>query len=432
MKNNIKYIFILFGSAALLLLSVAGFNTVVDPFGMYRLIDIEDFNANKPAIYNRVRLLKAYEVRRIKPESIVLGTSRVHLGINPSHEGWSALYAHRYNLAFDGATTKEMYYYLVHANATKTLKHVMLGLDTYHLSAAPGSTRPDFDPTLLRNEYHGLNAPRMMAADFKILTSIDTFKESLQTLKVQNDDEAVWLAPDGQRIGEVFFRRPYENFMTRGPRYYFDEIDKLEVRFKLEWKIPSKPGQTLPLGPPPKTDPITSLGYIEKIIAFCRSHDIKLAIFLTPSHVHQLELDALTDNWGSIESGKRQIASILTKDAEEHYDKETIPLYDFTLYSDITTESLPPENSHEEMSYYWDSSHFKENVGDMVLDRLFGIEKNESLVMNNFGLKLTPENVEHVIKDLRKKHEEYQHDNATEINTIKKWVSDFKRDNNIK
>ncbi len=272
----------------------------------------------------------------------------------------------------------------------------------------------------------------MIAADFKILISVDTFKESLQTLKAQNDAEAVWLAQDGQRIGEVFFRRPYENFMTRGPRYYFDEIDKLEVRFKLEWKIPSKPGQTLPSGPPPKTDPITSLGYIEKIIVFCRSHDIKLVIFLTPSHVHQLELDALTDNWGSIESGKRQIVSLLAKDAEEHRDKETIPLYDFTQYSYVTTEALPPENSHEEMSYYWDSSHFKENVGDMVLDRLFGKEKNKAPLLNNFGLKLTPENVEHVIKDLRKKHEEYQHDNATEINTIKKWVSDFKRDNNIK
>ena len=130
MKNDIiKYTLLLFGSAVLLLSSVAGFNAIVDPFGMYRLMDVEGINANKPAIYTRIRLLKAYEVRRIRPESVVLGTSRVHLGINPNYKGWAALYDHRYNLGFDGATTKEMYYYLVHANAEETLKHVMLGLD---------------------------------------------------------------------------------------------------------------------------------------------------------------------------------------------------------------------------------------------------------------------------------------------------------------
>ena len=138
-RDLYRYLAISCASTAVLLLAVVAFNAVMDPLGMY------SSGLHKPAIYHRVRLLKAYEVRRVKPESIVLGTSRVHLGISPSHPGWSSRYRRRYNLAFDGATTKEMYAYLVHAGAAGNLRHVMLGLDTYHLNASPASLRPDFD-----------------------------------------------------------------------------------------------------------------------------------------------------------------------------------------------------------------------------------------------------------------------------------------------
>jgi len=80
-------------------------NVVVDPFGMYRILERSGFNAHKPAIQHRVRLAKAYEIRQIKPRGIILGTSRTHLGLRPSHDGWDPTARPVYNLAFDGATT---------------------------------------------------------------------------------------------------------------------------------------------------------------------------------------------------------------------------------------------------------------------------------------------------------------------------------------
>ena len=432
MKENLsRYIFIMVSAACLLLVTAGVFNAAVDPYGMFRLYEREGFNVSKPAIHQRVRLMKAYEVRRLKPQSLVLGTSRVHLGISPRHEGWASLYEHRYNLAFDGATTKEMYAYLRHAHAAGRLEHVMLGLDTYHLSAVAGSARPDFDPGLLMDESHGLNVLRSLAADFKLLTSISTFKESLATLRAQDDSEPVWLAPDGQRLGEVFFRRPFENFMTCGPRCYFDEIDKLEVRFKLEWKIPVPPGPRVQSGPPKEPDPVTSLGYIQKIIDYCRTYNIGLSVFLTPAHAHQLELDAATGNWWSIENGKRKIVDILAGDAEKHSGKKPIPLYDFSGYSDITTEKLPPLGSKNEMKYYWDSSHFKENVGNMVLDRLLGTETENHEIPGDFGVRLSPDNIEAVITQLNENQEKYRQNNGQEIKTLQMWVDAFKEENGI-
>jgi hypothetical protein len=432
MKENLsRYIFILVLAASLLLVAAGAFNAAVDPYGMYRLYEREGFNLGKPAIQQRVRLMKAYDVRRVEPQSIVLGTSRVHLGISPRYETWASLYDHRYNLAFDGATTKEMYAYLRHAHAAGRLEHVMLGLDTYHLLATPGTTRPDFDPGLLMNDNHGLNVLRALAADFKLFTSISTLKESFATIRAQDDSQPVWLSRDGQRLGEVFFRRPSENFVTCGPRCYFDEIDKLEVRFMLEWKIPVPPGPRAQSGPPEEPDPVTSLDYIQKIIDYCRRHNIRLSIFLTPSHVHQLELSAATGNWWSIENGKRKIVAMLARDAEIHSDKEPVVLYDFCGYSQITTEKLPPQGSKTEMKYYWDSSHFKENVGNMVLDRLLGTETEHQEIPGDFGVILRQDNVEAVIKRLRKAQEKYRQNNRQEIMTLQSWVDAFKEENGI-
>lgn len=434
MTNGItRYALILFASAALLLACVVGFNAIVDPFAMYRMIEIKGFNSYKPAIVNRVRLLKAYEVRRFQPESIVLGSSRVHLGISPDHSIWSKRYERRYNLAFDGATTKEMYHYLVHTNADGNLRHVMLGLDSYHLSGAPASTRPDFDASLLRNQRYWFNIPRMILADLRILTSIATLRESLHTLKSQVDSQPDWLVENGQRLGEVFFRRPEEQFVSCGPRCYFDEIDKLEIRYKLEWRIPEKPGRTIPLsGPPQKRDPLNSMNYVEKIISYCREHGIKLNIFLTPSHVHQLELDALTDAWWSVENGKRQIVRLLNEDQHRYPDQPAIHVYDFNGYSPITTDSLPDKESLLEMLNYWDSSHFKENIGNLVLNRILAPDDDQPPPSgNDFGVRLTVANIDVVIERLRLAQVGYRTKHPSEIAQLREWVTEFKKTHNI-
>ncbi len=415
-----------------LLIVVIGFNVLVDPFRMYRLIERPGFNLYKPAIYKRVRLLKAYEVRRLKPESILLGTSRCHLAFRPSHEGWAQEAANRYNLAFDGATTKEMYYYLLHAYAAGALKQVILGLDTYHPTNAPAMTRPDFDPSLLLTERSLLSWPRMVIADLKLLTSFDTLAMSIKTLREQKNIETEWFAPDGQRLGEVFFRRPSEDFIKFGPRYYFDETDKMEVKYKLEWKIPSPltKGPSAPMTEKP--DPLTSLVYIERIVEFCRAKGIDLKIFLTPSHVHQLEITAAAGEWPSIENGKRNLLRILADDAQEHPNQPPIKLYDFSGYSSITTEPLPEKGSFKEMAYYWDSSHFKQNVGDMALDQMFDVKRKGEPLPEDFGVLVTADHLDNWLSRIEARQKEYREHNKNEVKQLVDWVEEFKREHNIK
>jgi hypothetical protein len=366
---------------------------------MYRLVDLEGLNAYKPAVDHRVRLVKAYDVRRLRPQAIILGTSRSHLGLRPSHDGWDPTAKPVYNLAFDGATTNEMYQYLLHAHAVRPLRQVVLGLDTYHATLAPATARPDFDAHLLDSP-GGRALPPFIRADLKVLTSLDTLRASLATVRSQSAREPQWFAPDGQRRGEVFFRRAGEHFEQLGPRGYFEEIDRLEVGFKREGQLAAnaRSGRTAQAATAASE---TSLDYIRRIVAFCRAQDVDLRIFIAPEHAHQLEITAAIGEWASLENAKRALVQLLADDAARHPEAPPIPLWDFSGYSSVTTEALPKSGSRAEMKFYWDSSHFKDIVGDFVLDRLFGLSVSRREFPPDFGVRLTPATIELTLAHLR-------------------------------
>ena len=395
-----RYCWIAGLTAAMLLVAIVSINLVVDPFGMYRIIELEGVNVHKPAVHHRVRLVKAYEVRQVRPRGVILGTSRSHLGLRPSHDGWDPAARPVYNLAFDGATTKEMYHYLVHAHAVRPLRQVVLGLDTYHATLAPATTRPDFDPHLLDSPAV-LAPPSLLRADLKILGSLDTLRASLTTVGSQGDRQPEWFAADGQRLGDVFFRRPGERFEQLGPREYFEEIDRLEVGFKREGRLAANVRKPVRSARPPAAASETSMDYIRRIVAFCRTEGIDVRIFIAPEHAHQLEITAAIGEWATIEHAKRVLVQLLAEDAAQRPAAPAIPLWDFSGYSSVTTEALPASGSRAEMRFYWDSSHFKDVVGDFVLDRVFGLSDLRRTVPPDFGVQLTAATIEPALARLR-------------------------------
>src|SRR3989338_4551236 len=109
-----------------------------------------------------------------------------------------------------------MYAYLIHAHAVSPLTQVLLALDTYHPTTAPAATRPDFDPALLLTQHRAVSWWRRLTADLKLLTSSDTLRDSVKTLTSQQAGEPEWCAPDGQRLGGGFFRRPRKTLRRGG------------------------------------------------------------------------------------------------------------------------------------------------------------------------------------------------------------------------
>ena len=404
-------------------LAVGALNLVVDPFGIYRLVNKRGFNSYKSQRYSRVRLFKAYDIRRIRPSAIVIGTSRSELGIRTTHPGWDPAATPRYNLALDGATTHEMYSYLRHAQAVHPLRQVVLGLDTWQLTTLPSGVTRDFDEGFLDGPEIWRGVENRLA-DLRILFNADTALASYRTLEWRNQSREDSFGRDGQRLGEVLYHNELRKFIDEGPGAYLAYIDRRELRFKFG-SGPSRHQRSAAADARPD---LGSLEYLRKIIGFCRAADIDLRIFTTPAHAHQMEISIALGEGAGIAAGRRELVRMLAEDARGHPRARPFTLWDFSEYSSVTTEPVPSPGSRWEMAYYWDSSHFKERVGNWVLDRVFGTSQPEDPPPADFGSVLTLENFDLIEARIQENGERYRTEHPDDVAAIQTMVSDARRD----
>jgi hypothetical protein len=75
-------------------------------------------------------------------------------------------------------------------------------------------------------------------------------------------------------------------------------------------------------------------------------------------------------------------------------DRRPIPLGDFSGYNSMTTEPVPPSgDTTSRMKWYWESSHYRKELGDLVLDRLLEYEGTGRAIPVDFGILLTRDNL---------------------------------------
>ena len=127
MNNDIKFLIILFLSLSQVLFLIGGFNWWVDPYDIYHPVE---YKSNNPVwMSKQLRLAKAYRVKELKPQGIVIGSSTSQLGIDPDHPGWGKNIYPRYNFALPGANIYENFRYFQHSQALNPPKQVLIGLD---------------------------------------------------------------------------------------------------------------------------------------------------------------------------------------------------------------------------------------------------------------------------------------------------------------
>ena len=129
-----RFTFALAGFFALPLILLAAFVIAVDPYYVFGSPEWRGINAEKPHYERRVLLAKPYQVRRIGPAAVVLGSSRVEAGIDPRHKGWVG--GRVFNFGIPAQNSYGMMLAYFHAqSAGRPLQQVVVGLDFYAFSA---------------------------------------------------------------------------------------------------------------------------------------------------------------------------------------------------------------------------------------------------------------------------------------------------------
>lgn len=406
-----------------LALAVAGFNLVVDPYGLVRRVEAPGFNAVKPAAGAHGATVKAYQVLRVNPRALILGNSRAEVGFDPGHPAWPAEARPVFNLALPGTGTATTLRYLRHvlangagAGARKPVVAVW-GIDFMDFlvdAGAPrraGSSGPEGERLLVNAD--GERNPRRVlrqVRDYAGATlTLGAFIDSLGTLVNQGNPYAADLTLLGfnpmrdylkitadEGYWAVFRQRDLENIKAylRRPRDLFDAA-----------------GRSSP-----------ALDDLDQVLRLCRRHGIALHLVIYPYHAHLLEILRLTGHWPAFEVWKRAVVQHVAEEARAA-GGPAFALWDFSGFDASTTETIPARGDRRtRMHGYWEAGHFKGELGGRVLARVFARPEAPA----GFGVPLGPDNIEAQIAAGRAQEARYRQDHAQEVMELERLTASMR------
>ena len=371
------------------LLVVASFNFVVDPRKIFAVVDIKGFNREKPFILNSgLRKLKSVEIERGNYDTILLGTSRVQYGLNPQHSAFNS--SKVYNAGLAGTSIYETLRTFEFANKKSNLKSVVIGLDAISFYSE-NKTGGDYNESKFYPSYNNVKVIyKEIFSKQKIIESLLTINFNLEKKRdgyitrgfVQRSDSP-------KNIRRELFNETLKEFLVREDLYpgLYDNPQKLEL--------------------------------LQKIFNQ-RKEDTKLYLFISPIHAYQLEGMRSINGFSRFEQWKRDLVKIVAEDRVANPDKEPIVLWDFSGYNSITTEAIPPAGSREEMKWYWESSHYKNELGDIVLDTMLNYPKKNPNAPSDFGVKLDSSNIESHLQRIRTEQARYEQNFPEEVEEVKR------------
>ena len=92
----------------------------------------------------------------------------------------------------------------------------------------------------------------------------------------------------------------------------------------------------------------------------------------------------------------------ITNRVFEKKSQEKFSIWDFSGYSKFTTESVSLLQSEKsQLRWFWESSHFKKNVGDLILSKVLNKEINSEFDTADFGIRIYSENIHSHLEHIR-------------------------------
>jgi hypothetical protein len=361
---------------------LAAFNLLVDPWGAYRFAALRALQPYRSGIASREA--KAELAAHGTFDTLVIGSSRMRMGMPTSHPAYGS--TNVCNLGLAGTMLDETSGALDYALRKNPVKRVIFGAD-FHMFSASRSVDPTyevsrFNPRLDISEYHGRN----LLGERALNESWSLFKDWVRRRPPLIGDRGFVpkYLPERASQREAFAKRVRASLVTLGAEGSFvRSTNRLET--------------------------------FRQMIRRCRRNGIELIIFIPPIHALQLEAVRATGKWENYEQWKRDLVQIL---AEEGVT-DSVPLWDFQGFSGALTETVPPEGDRAtRMKYYMEASHFTPALGGLVLERVLR-STNSSAEAREFGVKLSPANLEEHLVKTRADRDAYATRHSDEI----AWVN---------
>ncbi len=360
------------------ILGASIFNYIIDPYGIFNSPKLQKFNDAKIKKDDNDRLFKTVDIIKRKPDTIILGSSRTKQGINPENPVFKG--KNTYNLGINGSNLYEVKRYLQHAIANnKKIDLVVFGVDFFMFNKLV-ENQPTYNENRLEKThiYYQDIINNLFSLD-AVIASAETLEKSIKKDEDFNYGKNGFMPSRKVDDGKTKWR------FEQGINVYYD--------FHNEYEFSNQ-----------------HLENFREIVKICQENNIELKIFISPSHATQWEAIRQTGQWETFEDWKRKLVQIS-------------PVWDFSGYNSITTEAIA-----NTMNYYVDNSHYNEAVGNLILNRIYN--ENIDTMPQDFGVLITPENIEQHLTNIRTNRENWKQNNPEAITLVKKIHQDFLKNKN--
>jgi hypothetical protein len=353
---------------------VAIFNLLVDPLGAYRPVSAQAFEPLRATLFTRTA--RGELARRGPWDAIVLGTSRPKAGLPARHPVFATNRV--CNLAVDAARMSEAAAIVDYTRARQPLRRVVLFLD-FAMFRASTFYKYDFadsrfNPELSLFEYHCKN---LIGAD----ATERSWKFTSKLLRG-------FTPPEGETNG--FYVHSLR--AKTAQRELFERVLRTHAYAYSAMRSAHEQMEEL-----------------RRVLRSCRDHNIELTLALNPVHALDLELWRAGENWERFEQWKRDLMAVVAEEGVA----QRFAVWDFSGYSEFTTEEVPPPgDATARMKFYFENSHYTPALGALMLDRML------ATATNDFGVKISPANIEDHLQLIRNQRENYASTHADEV----QWV----------
>jgi hypothetical protein len=349
------------GAAAVLIL-------VVDPYGLYRLIERPGFNQIKPQLKRYQREIKTELALAARADALIIGNSRAEIGFNPEHRAFAADAHASYNLALAGSSIG-----VARAELTALRERgvhprtLVVGVDFLDFlvnpaaPARPGATAPVAD-RLAELKW------RLDAA-----FSIDSLIDALATVRLQH------LADPESMTARGF--NPFFDYrkMARDEGYY-PLFQQRATRYAK--RFVSRPpalhnahGQTA-----------VDFEHLHSVLSAAAAAGAEIQIAIYPYHAQILAMFEQAGLMPAFEQWKVLMATQVAA-VRAAYPQARITLWDFSGYTPYQCEAIPAKGERKAATaWYWEAGHFKSALGDIMLDRMFATPAADA--PDGFGVRL--------------------------------------------
>ena len=373
-----RYLVLLALAAGLPLLAAAVLNVAVDPFFVFHADPEGPLAAHKVQIHSRTG--KTELLRRIPTDTLLLGTSRTEVGIDPESAAFAD--AQVFNGALQGATFYEVRRMFEYGVARANVRRVLLFVDFLQFSPRQHGTN-DFEKSRLN--------PHWRPTEYYLehLLSWRATKASLYALR-------------------ACVREKPAPYTLRGRRWGLGGDKDLPPTREMVGNIIAE-YLSMPEFCGAFAYSRDALALLRAVVRHAEANGIELIVAIPPVHAVQLEMLRIAGLWKPFEQWKRDLVKLLAEETDSR-----VPLWDFSGYQACNTEAIPPAGVVDGMRWYVESSHFKAELGDRVLAHML-------TASSGFGDLLTPVNIGQHLAQTRAAQAEYHRDRVDDV----QWVEEI-------